>query len=112
MLTPASSASPLSHIWIARRALWHATRAAEQATSIASQTPCSPSVYDSLPAANAWPVPVIAYAFECGSASRNSADMTPTKTPVLLSASSDRVQPAPCSASYPSSSSRRCCGSM
>mmetsp|Transcript_41058 Transcript_41058/g.134072 ORF Transcript_41058/g.134072 Transcript_41058/m.134072 type:complete len:208 (+) Transcript_41058:1387-2010(+) len=36
----------------------------------------------------------------------------PTKTPVRLPASPSRRSPAPCSASYPRSSSSRCCGSI
>eukprot|EP00966_Prymnesium_polylepis_P054704 1264442-Prymnesium_polylepis.3 len=39
-------------------------------------------------------------------------DITPTYTARLLSERSCLRDPAACSASYPSSSSRRCCGSI
>eukprot|EP00964_Phaeocystis_antarctica_P165241 scaffold144928_cov133-Phaeocystis_antarctica.AAC.1 len=50
-LTDASNARSHSHSCTARHAAWPATSAEEQAVSYAQQGPCSPSTYDSRPAA-------------------------------------------------------------
>eukprot|EP00966_Prymnesium_polylepis_P337287 7391976-Prymnesium_polylepis.7 len=99
-----------------RTPAWNATSAAEQAVSYAAHAPCRPSTYDSRPDAIESELPVAAYtpapAGDAASTSSNACVAMPTYTPVKLPLMAGRSNPVSCSASYPRSSNRRCCGSI
>eukprot|EP00964_Phaeocystis_antarctica_P027005 scaffold15199_cov70-Phaeocystis_antarctica.AAC.1 len=65
-LTDASSARSHSRSCTARHAAWPATSADEQAVSNKTHGHCSPSTYDSRPAAMEWLLPVAAYTLRPG----------------------------------------------
>eukprot|EP00964_Phaeocystis_antarctica_P114937 scaffold78888_cov79-Phaeocystis_antarctica.AAC.1 len=112
-LTDASNARSHSCSCTARHAAWPATSVDEQAVSNDTHGPCSPSTYDSRPAATEWLLPVAAYTLRPAglalSTSAKSLLQMPRNTPVALPMSSARRNPVAWSASYPRSSSSRCC---
>ena len=60
-MTPITSPALHSASCIARSPAWHAASAAEHAVSYVTHGPCSPSVYESRPAAIDTDEPVAAY---------------------------------------------------
>ena len=92
-----------------------ATSADEHAVSTLEHGPCRPSTYDSRPLATDTLSPIAAYTeprTDGGCTSAQSGRSMPTHTPPSLPSSDARRSAAPCSASYPSSSTSRCCGSI
>eukprot|EP00964_Phaeocystis_antarctica_P070705 scaffold43070_cov58-Phaeocystis_antarctica.AAC.1 len=102
-LTDASSARSHSCSCTARHAACPAASADEQAVSNEMHGPCSPSTYDSRPAAMEWLLPVAAYTLRTAglalSTSAKSLLEMPRNTPVALPMSSARRSPAAWSAS-------------
>mmetsp|Transcript_46861 Transcript_46861/g.151239 ORF Transcript_46861/g.151239 Transcript_46861/m.151239 type:complete len:291 (+) Transcript_46861:991-1863(+) len=113
-LTAAARAPSQSPLRAARHAPCSATSADEQAVSTLMHGPCMPSTNERRPHATDIVSPVTAYTDEGRSdeSSAQSGRSMPTKTPSPPPSSDERRAPAPCSASYPTSSSSRCCGSI
>eukprot|EP00966_Prymnesium_polylepis_P308710 7133967-Prymnesium_polylepis.1 len=115
-VVPAASEVTHSRSCKARSPLWHAASAAEHAVSTVMHGPCSPSTYESRPAAIDTDEPVAAYtlllAGDTASRAAKSLPEKPTKTPVRLPPSVVRFCDASCSAMYPRSSSSRWHGSI
>ena len=102
-VTPTTSPTAHSASCSARSPAWPAASAAEHAVSYETHGPCSPSVYESRPAAIDTDAPVAAYtlppAGDAASTCANSLEPAkPRKTPVRLPPSAARAQRASCSA--------------
>eukprot|EP00966_Prymnesium_polylepis_P106065 2456026-Prymnesium_polylepis.2 len=77
--------------------------------------PCIPRMYEIRPTRHGALAPVTAYALVMPRLARTlqwSVGHRPAKTPVELFIKLPRVDPAACSATYPSSSAIRWCGSI
>eukprot|EP00966_Prymnesium_polylepis_P260423 6015864-Prymnesium_polylepis.1 len=116
MFTPALSAASLSRRCKPRMLVWLATSDAEQAVSNVAQGPCSPRENDTRPQVTEHAKPVDAYTLRPAGMRAmtlsNSLAHWPTLTATTAPRSARLDILALCSATYPRSSSCRCCGSI